>query len=196
MKESLPEKVKKIPRPWITTITRLEYNQKDPKTLLKAFSLVLKKFPKASLLICGVGPKEEDLKNYAKELGIDKNVYFLGFQKNPINILKNSDVFVLSSKSERSPIVLIEALLCGTPIISTNYQTGAKSLLKNGKNGEIVSVGDYQKMAEKILIIFRKLNWYKERSKKVAFENNLIYNPEFILKKWKSLLIYYFNKIK
>jgi len=179
---------KKLPKGInILTITRLETDQKDPVTLFKAFALVREKIKNGNLIICGVGPKEEFLKNLAKNLGIEKNVYFFGFVKNPLSILKQSDIFVLSSKSEETPVVLIEALGVGKPIIATNCPVGPRWVLDEGKAGVLVPVGDEKKMTEAIVDLIQNPKKAKFLSKQALKRARLFY-PELITNKWKFLL--------
>ena len=120
---------------------------KDQKVLLLAFQLLKKRYPKkVSLIFVGKGELEADLKKFCQERKID-NVYFLGFQENPFPFVKNSDVFVLSSKSEGFGNVITEAMAIGTPVVSTNCPSGPREILKDGKCGLLVDVGDYEQLA-------------------------------------------------
>ena len=125
-------------------------NQKDFPTLLRAFSLVLKAMP-ARLAILGEGKDRRKLEELAKELGISDKVAFLGFQKNPFKYMKNASVFVLSSMHEGFGNVLIEAMACGTPVVSTDCKSGPSEIIENGKSGILVPVGDYQSLSKAII---------------------------------------------
>lgn len=120
---------------------------KDQKVLLSAFKLLNEEYNETvSLIILGKGELEGELKAYCKDNKI-QNVHFLGFQNNPHKYVKNSDVFVLSSKSEGFGNVITEALAVGTPVISTNCMSGPKEILKNGKCGLLVDVGDIKQLS-------------------------------------------------
>lgn len=133
----------------IITAGRL-VKDKDHKTLLQAFAKV-RQHVNSRLLILGEGELEDDLKRLAKELNIEKNVHFLGFQKNPYIYFKNADVFALSSKREGFGHVLAEALATGTPIVSTACRPGAVEVLAGGEYGRLSPVGDVSGMAENIV---------------------------------------------
>jgi glycosyltransferase involved in cell wall biosynthesis len=174
-------------KPVIVTVTRLTTVQKDPITLLNAFKIVKEKYPKATLLFLGDGPEKEKLKNVAKELGIIKNTVFLGFVKNPLAYVKRSDVFVLSSKSEGTPVVLIEAQACGVPIVATDCPVGPRWILDEGKAGILVKVGDYKQIAEAIINILENKNIaFKLVKNGLAFNSNFSF--EKFKKKWQNLL--------
>ena len=124
--------------------------QKDFPNLIKAFALVREKMP-AKLVILGKGREEKRLKNLIKELNLEDEVALLGFVANSCAYMAKADVFVLSSAWEGLPTVLIEALAVGTPVVSTDCESGPKEILAHGKYGDLVPVGDYKAMAAAIL---------------------------------------------
>ena len=138
---------KKIPI--ILAVGRLT-KAKDYPTLLRAFALISKK-KKVRLVILGEGEERKSLKNLVRELDISENIAFLGFQKNPYKYMQKASVFVLSSKREGFPNVLVEAMACGVPVVSTDCQSGPNEIIKNGENGILVPVGDEEALAEAIL---------------------------------------------
>ncbi|MDN5091642.1 glycosyltransferase [Aliarcobacter butzleri] len=125
--ENIDEKYKHIfEKKVIITIGRLT-QQKGQWDLLEAFSLVNDK--DVNLVILGSGEKENELKNLAKKYKIENKVFFLGFQKNPFKFLYNSDIFVLSSYWEGFGNVIVEAMRCELPIISTDCPSGPREIL-------------------------------------------------------------------
>ena len=147
----------KVNHPWfqaekppvILAVGRL-HQQKDYPTLLRAFVRVRQIRP-CRLVILGEGPEKDNLNNLINELGIQKDVRMLGFVDNPYAYMANSRVFVLSSAWEGFGNVIAEALAVGTPVVSTNCKSGPAEILKNGKYGELIPVGDTKAMAEAIL---------------------------------------------
>jgi len=127
---------------------------KDYPTLFLAFSSVIQKQP-VRLVILGRGPEEYKLKQLINKLGLSQNVAFLGFQENPYKYMKKASVFVLSSLQEGFGNVIIEAMACGVPVVSTNCPTGPGEIIENMKNGILVPVGDQESMAEAILKILQ-----------------------------------------
>ena len=124
--------------------------QKGYPTLLQAFARVCRMRP-VRLIILGEGDERENLERLSKELGIQDSVCLPGFIDNPYPYMKNAALFVLSSRFEGLPGVLIEALYCGTPVIATDCPGGSREILADGKFGQLVPVGDPDSLADAIL---------------------------------------------
>jgi len=124
--------------------------QKDFETLIKAFALVRTKL-KARLIILGEGPVLSDLNLLVEKLNIADHVIFEGFVQNPFKYMRNADLFVLSSKYEGLPGVLVQALACGCPVVSTDCPSGPREILENGKYGPLVPVADANALATAII---------------------------------------------
>lgn len=131
-------------------VGRLTY-QKGFDILLKSFELVLKKYPNARLTILGKGEMEEDLTRLIEELQITKNVRMLGFVDNPFDYYYYSDVFVLSSRWEGFPNAMLEALACGTKVVSTNCKSGPTEILRNNEFGELAEVNNYINLSSQMI---------------------------------------------
>ena len=123
--------------------------QKDHSTLLMAFAEVVRSRP-ARLIILGEGPDRERLTALARELGIADLADFPGFVHNPYSYMSRASVFALSSVTEGLPTVLIEAMACGTPVVSTDCPSGPGEILEDGRWGRLVPVGDWQALAKAI----------------------------------------------
>jgi glycosyltransferase involved in cell wall biosynthesis len=105
--------------PKIGTISRL-VPQKDLRTLISAFSLVLTDFPMAELLIAGAGQLEIELKDFARNLGVDSRIKWLGRIADTESFYLSINTFVLSSTYEGFGLVLLEAMNYGVPVVATN----------------------------------------------------------------------------
>lgn len=136
----------------IISVGRLTY-QKGLDNLLKAFHQLTKNKPNVQLMILGEGPLCEELKNMTRELNIEDKVVFKGFVRNPYMYIKKSDIFVLSSRYEGFPNVLLEALVCGTKIISTDCESGPREILGESHYGKLVKVNDINELSVALLEI-------------------------------------------
>ena len=149
---------KPVFHPWINrkdckiilTANRL-HPLKDMCTLIRAFAETLKTMPSSHLIILGEGPEKSKLENLGRQLNIYKFIDFVGFKNNPYSWMAKAHVFVLSSLSEGLSSVLIEAMACGTPVVSTDCPHGPREVLQDGKFGRLVPVGDYKQLSFAIL---------------------------------------------
>lgn len=132
-------------RPVFVTAGRL-VEMKDHRNLLRAFALYLKTAP-ARLIILGTGPMLNDLRGLAGSLGILPDVDFAGFVENPLPYMRAADAFVLSSRSEGFGNVLVEAMRCGTPCVSTDCPYGPGDILGRGAYGVLVPARDPEALA-------------------------------------------------
>jgi len=134
--------------PVLVAVGRLQI-QKDFPTLLHAFAQVRQNRP-VRLLILGEGKERQPLEELIKNLGIENDVSLPGFVMNPYAYMARASLFVLSSRWEGLPTVLIEALCCGTPVVSTDCPSGPREILKDGEYGQLVPVSDMDALAKAI----------------------------------------------
>ena len=132
--------------PVVLAIGKLN-ERKDFPVLLAAFSRLLTE-RSARLVVLGEGRMRKRLVSLAKALRISDHVDFPGFQENPYAFLAKADLFVLSSRHEALPTVLIEAMACGCPVVSTDCPFGPREILEDGRLGPLVPVGDAEALAE------------------------------------------------
>lgn len=125
--------------------------QKDHATLLKAFANVVLKHRLAKLVVLGEGSGRLTLPELAEDLGIAEHVDFPGFVDNPFSYMSKADVFVLSSLFEGSPNVIVQAMACGTPVVSTDCPSGPREILQDGALGRLAPVGDWEALGQAIL---------------------------------------------
>lgn len=123
-------------------------HQKGVDILIKAFSLL----DKGKLLIVGDGVDKKSLESLVNDLGIGQRVKFLGIRKDIPQILSYSDCFVLPSRYEGLPMVLLEAVASKKIIIVSDFES-AKEVIKDGVNGFVVPVGDELALREKLLTV-------------------------------------------
>lgn len=132
-------------------------DQKDQILLLKAFKNIEDKL-KFKLIIIGKGKNKDLLKNYVIENNLNNNIKIVNYKKNPYPYLNKADFFILSSKYEGLPNVLLEAQFLKKPIISSNCPTGPREILINGKAGFLFDVGNIRQLEKKIIFISQKKN--------------------------------------
>ncbi|MEJ5202885.1 MAG: glycosyltransferase [Anaerolineales bacterium] len=128
--------------------------EKNYELLLRAFAMVRQSM-QAHLLILGEGSERQKLCTLVRSLGIETDVDMPGFAQNPFAYMSKASVFVLSSILEGLPNVLIEAMACGCPVVSTDCPSGPNEILRGGKYGHLVPVNDVPAMAQAIEAVLR-----------------------------------------
>jgi len=126
--------------------------QKDPQRLMRLCARLKESKPDLKAAIVGTGELEEEVKALCAELNIQENVHFLGFQSNPMKMVHDSKVMILTSRWEGTPMCALEAMALGTPVVSTPSD-GMTDLLDEGTNGYLTD--DDAVMAEKLLCIMK-----------------------------------------
>ena len=168
--------------PVILAIGRLR-EVKDFPTLLSAFGRLLTRCP-ARLIVLGEGPQRRNLLSPARKLQIVEHVDFPGFVKNPYAFLAKASLFALSSRHESLSNVLIEAMACGFPVVSTDCPFGPREILEGGRLGELVPVGDAEALAA---AMFRTLDAPPQRH--ALQERAAYFNIERSVDQYERLLL-------
>ena len=166
-------------------------DQKDHLTLLKALNN-LKKRINFELLIIGRGINKSDMNNYIIENKLQKFVKIIDYKKNPYPYMKASNLFILTSKYEGLPNVLLESLVLNKFVISSNCPTGPSEILDNGKGGLLFKVGNHEDLENKIKYF---LSNKKKCIKKLKFAKKRLYRFDynFNLNKYYKTIINYLN---
>ncbi len=146
--------------------------RKGVDDLIRAIPLVKNEIKDIKLYIAGTGPDLNKLKNLTKNLNIEENVKFLGFisEENKFSYMKSTDIFVLATYWESFPLVLLEAMACEKPIITTDV-AGNPFAVIDGSNGFLVKPGNWRQISEKLIYLFKNEEMIKrmgEESKKRA----------------------------
>lgn len=187
--------------------------QKGQWHLIRAFSKVVKNIPDAKLIILGQGPMKESLEKLINDYQLNNNVYLMGFVDNPYHYMKKADCFVFSSLYEGLGNALLEAMSCGTPVIScdcisgpreilapkTNYKKKIKNKIDFAEYGILVPIFDGKQRSTKVpltkeeslmaqaIIKFFEQNKRKHYSK-MSKKRSKDFAIETISQQWKDLL--------
>jgi glycosyltransferase involved in cell wall biosynthesis len=132
-------------RPVFVTAGRLVHH-KDHATMLRALAIHRRRFD-SRLIVLGTGPLQETLNDLAASLHLTDAVDFVGFHANALPYLRQADAFLLSSRCEGFGNVIVEALGCGTPVISSRCEHGPAEILENGRYGLLVAPQDPNALA-------------------------------------------------
>ena len=151
-RNELREKLVIPPDAFVWTAVGRLTRQKGFIFLVDAFSMVLENGGDSYLLIIGDGEDRGMLEKRVKKLGVDRRVFFCGFRSDVKDFLDISNAFVLSSLWEGGPLVLLEAMAAGLPVVSTCVGD-ASGMVKEGETGLLVEPGDPEPLADAMLRI-------------------------------------------
>ena len=167
---------------------------KNPQRLIRILKIVVEKFPEVKIAIVGTGNLEEKTKKLASEYNLLNNISFLGFQSNPLKILYDSKVMVMSSRWEGTPMCALEAMALGVPIVSTPVD-GLKKLINSGENGYLSD--DDNELARKIIMLVKDDEIHSKWSEQIYLDAKRINDVDLykneILRVYKDLRISNYN---
>jgi len=160
--------------------------EKGHRDLLKAFSTIHLSIPQAKLVFIGEGPERKKIQNYVLTNGLAKKVLIMGSRDDVRDLYKGFDVFCLASYQEGLPMVLLEAMASGVPVIAT--AVGAiPEVIQNKDNGIIVRPGNTEEMLQAIKIMFSEEELRNLMGEKGMMTVQRKYSSERMLKEYEKL---------
>jgi glycosyltransferase involved in cell wall biosynthesis len=135
------------PRKFILSVGRLDH-QKGFDLLIKAYKQL--EMQDVDLLISGEGGERENLERQIKDLNLNGRVKLIGYQKNLQDYYRQAEMFVLSSRNEGYPNVLVEAMSLGCACVATNCEFGPSDIIENEENGLLVEANSIKYLSEAI----------------------------------------------
>ena len=160
-----------IPAKFLLHVGRMNLDHKGQDVSLKAFHLLRRKYKDLSLIFIGDGPDRKRIINQIEKLNLNDATILTGWQDNVAYFMTHAQVLLLSSRYEGWPNVLVEAMACGCPVVSTDCNTGPKEILGDNEHGLLVPVDDHEAMAlavEKLLFDPKMRKKFGERGLKRA----------------------------
>ena len=173
-------------KPVVIAVGRME-NQKAFDVLIRSHAQMRAAGVDHHLLILGEGSLQGELEALVKSLGVESSVFMPGFAPNPHALMRRAAAFALSSRFEGLPMVLLEALALGCPVVSTDCPSGPAEVLEHGKHGVMVPVDDPQALAGALGRVIQDDVYRQDlavRARKRAEE----LSAERALSAWESLL--------
>jgi len=171
----------------IVTMGRFE-KQKSFENEIIALSLISKKIKNIKLYLIGDGALRKQYVETIRRLNLKKYVTLIHWQRNPYKFMKYANVFVLTSKFEGFPHVLIEALSLNIPVISSDVDFGPREILENGEYGILLDDNSPEEIARRIIHLLSKKHLYRKYKYK-SKTRALFFKDEHIDKAYEGLLL-------
>ena len=184
--DSHPASVR-VSRPFILAAGRLVH-QKGFDVLIRAFALVVQKRSDLSLAIAGDGPQARALQELVAELRLGDRVIFLGAVSGLQALMRDADAFVLSSRYEGFPNVLLEALACSLPVVATDCPGGPREILHDGEFGLLVPCEDPAALAGALCRVVSDVS-LRVRLSAAAPLATAKYAVERVVARWEELFV-------
>ena len=156
--------------------------QKNFLMLIRAFAEVRSRLD-VRLILLGDGPQREKICELISSLNIEDAVSMPGWVDNPYSFMAGADLFVLSSSWEGCPNVLLEALACGCPVVSTDCPSGPSEILEHGRWGRLVPVNDQTALAKAIIASLED-----DTNQDALRQRATQFSPEYIIEKFENLI--------
>lgn len=152
--------------------------------LIEVWNIVVKKHPDWHIDLWGCGILEDELKKMVSQKGLEMNIHFKGVTNDIYGELRKSSGFLMTSRREGFPRVLLESLRCGIPIVSYDIDCGPNEIIIDGKNGFLVPDGDSNQCAERICILIENDD-LRKRMGKSAYLQSESFNETLIMQQWQ-----------
>lgn len=169
----------------IIAIGRLTY-QKGFDRLINIISNVKELLPDYKVYIYGQGPLKEELLDQIYKNDLDGYLFLMEPVKDIQTVYKNSSIYVMTSRFEGLPMVLIEAQSYGIPIVSYNCPEGPSEVIINEKNGFLIPEGDEDSFVEKLLLVAKNQSLWEELHKSSILQNER-FSTKTVFEKWEKL---------
>ncbi len=172
--------------PYLIAVGRLA-QQKGFDVLIQAFAQIKPQFPNHRLLILGEGHQRQALDALIRELGLQSCIELLGHVVNPLPLMAGAELFVLSSRYEGLPNVVIESLSVGTPVLATVENTSADEVILAGINGYLINKCKIGPMASALREILANIESFDRAA--IASEARLRFSLDGMVRAYEQVLL-------
>ena len=171
----------------IVTVGRIDIN-KNQRMLIEAFAPIAEEFPEWNVALYGEGPDCDNLVKRVKELQLEKRILFKGVHDDIPQRIEDAAIFVLTSKQEGMPNALIEAMVLGLAVISTDCPCGGpRDLIQQDGNGVLIPVDNTQALTEALRRLMKDKELREELGEKALQLKDRVL-PSCVNAQWEEYL--------
>lgn len=175
----------KLGNPVVTVVARLA-NQKNIPSILRIWRKVIDLGGRWTLELWGDGPLEQQVKLLIQELNLGSNVRLCGATKDILSVYLQSSICCLSSNYEGLPMTLIEAQVCGLPIVAYDCPLGPSDIITDGVDGYLIPLHDEDTFAHKLFEVMQN-DELRQRMGQEAKAKSERYAPDKVMNEWLDL---------
>ena len=172
---------------YILAVGEYDTNTKQFDKLIEAYAQSELPEKEVSLIILGKGKLKDYLQSKIKMFKLEDKAHLLGYKNNPYQYMKRAKFLIQSSKYEGFPMVLIEALTCGTPVVAFDCPTGPNEIIAHGENGLLVENQNIEKLSNAMNAFMKDATLY-ENCKNNAAGSAEKFSIDIIGKQWLDLI--------
>ena len=162
---------------------------------IRAFELVLKKLPNATLNIFGMGPQRNALQKLSDSLGISRNVIFHGYTNAANEEMAKASVVAFPSKSEAWGLAIAESMLNETPVVAFNCKYGPSDIIEDGVDGYLVPLGDVVGLAERLIHLLESPDQAQRMGEAGRKKVEALYTREPLMERWEKMFARLFKDV-
>lgn len=159
---------------------------KNYLSLINVWTIVHQSYPDWKLEIWGEGLQQQELQHQIEKNHLQASAHLMGYTDDIITKFAEASVFLSTSLFEGFPLVFVEAMSCGLPIVSYECPFGPKDIITEGKDGFLVPVGDEQAMAERIIYLIEHVD-VRQQMGAAALDKSKQYSMDIIIRRWVIL---------
>ncbi|UZO80827.1 glycosyltransferase [Aquimarina sp. ERC-38] len=174
-------------QPYILSYGRILDESKDYTFLINNYKRSILPLQNIKLMIVGDGPDKVKIKNLIRSLKLEEHVIFKDFTSNPFPYVQNALFTTLTSNFEGFPMVLVESLVLGTPVVAVDCKSGPSEIIETGINGVLVPFKDSVQFVGALNKMVEEPDFYKN-CKKGTVPSVEKFKMDYIAKQWKNLL--------
>jgi len=182
--------LEEIPNTSVLAIGRLNNAVKQFDQLILSYKKTNAFKQGVKLIILGDGPDRKILEKLIEENNLHSNVKLLGFVKNPYDYIKRCKFLVLCSKYEGMPLVILESLALGTPVVSFDCKSGPSDIINHMKDGLIVEDQNFKSLEKAIDLLHEDETLYCELEKNAKNVTKERFSKETLIKAWEMVFNY------